>query len=194
MATNEVKKSANPAPLGLMGFGLTTVLLSSINAGLLPPEGINAVVPLAFAFGGMAQILAGVLEFTTGNTFGMVAFTAYGTFWWWFAFMLWTIGAGWLKGPAPVAVAVCLALWGIFTFGLWISTFKKPLAIWLVFLTLWATFFLLAAGDAGMAHMKQFGGFLGIVCGALAMYSSIAEVTNETYGSSVIPMGGPIVK
>ena len=194
MATNGASKPANPAPLGLMGFGLTTVLLSSINAGLIPPEGINAVVPLAFAFGGLAQIIAGVLEFTTGNTFGMVAFTAYGTFWWWFAFMLWTIGAGWLKGPAPVAVAVCLALWGIFTFGLWISTFKKPLAIWLVFLTLWATFFLLAAGDAGMANMKHFGGLLGIVCGALAMYSSIAEVTNETYGRSVIPMGGSIVK
>jgi hypothetical protein len=191
---NEASKPANPAPLGLMGFGLTTVLLSSINAGLIPPEGINAVVPLAFAFGGLAQILAGVLEFTTGNTFGMVAFTSYGTFWWWFAFMLWTIGAGWLKGPAPVAVAVCLALWGVFTFGMWISTFKKPLAIWLVFLTLWATFFLLSAGDFGHAAGKHFGGLLGIVCGALAMYSSIAEVTNETYGRTVLPMGGPILK
>ena len=156
MATNQAGKPANPAPLGLMGFGLTTVLLSSINAGLIPPEGINAVVPLAFAFGGLAQIIAGILEYASGNTFGMVAFTAYGTFWWWFAFMLWTIGAGWLKGPAPVAVAVCLALWGLFTLGLWISTFKKPLAIWLVFLTLWATFFLLAAGDAGVAQYEAF--------------------------------------
>jgi uncharacterized protein len=194
MATNLAGKPANPAPLGLMGFGLTTVLLSSINAGLIPPEGINAVVPMAFAFGGLAQIIAGILEYVSGNTFGMVAFTAYGTFWWWFAFMLWTIGAGWIKGPAPVAVAVALALWGVFTLGMWISTFKKPLAIWLVFLTLWVTFFLLAAGDFGIATAKHFGGLLGIVCGALAMYSSFAEVTNDTFGREVIPMGGAISK
>jgi succinate-acetate transporter protein len=194
MATFQEKKPANPAPLGLMGFGLTTVLLSSINAGLIPPEGINAVVPMAFAFGGLAQIIAGILEYVSGNTFGMVAFTAYGTFWWWFAFMLWTIGAGWLKGPAPVAVAVALALWGIFTLGLWISTFRKPKVIWLVFLTLWATFFLLSAGDFGIASAKHFGGLLGIVCGALAMYTSFAEVTNETFGRTVVPVGDPIVK
>lgn len=192
---DQVKKPANPAPLGLAGFGLTTVLLSSINAGLLPPEGLTIVIPMAFAFGGLAQILAGVLEYVNGNTFGMVAFTAYGTFWWWFSFMIWTLGAGWLKAPPVGAVvALALALWGAFTFGLWVSTFKKPLAIWLVFLTLWITFFLLAAGDAGMASAKHFGGLLGIVCGALAMYSSFAEVTNETYGRTVIPMGGSIVK
>jgi hypothetical protein len=91
-------------------------------------------------------------------------------------------------------VAVALALWGVFTLGMWVSTFKKPMAIWLVFLTLWITFFLLAAGDYGIANMKKFGGFLGIVCGALAMYSSFAEVTNDTFGREVIPMGGPLSK
>jgi uncharacterized protein len=194
MVTNQSGKPANPAPLGLMGFGLTTVLLSSINAGLIPPEGANAVVPMAFAFGGTAQIIAGILEYVNGNTFGMVAFTAYGAFWWWYAFMVWTIGAGWLKGPAPVAVALALALWGFFTLGLWISTFRKPKAIWLVFLTLWVTFFLLAAGDFGIAHAKVLGGFLGIVCGALAMYTSFAEVTNDTYGRTVIPVGDPFTE
>jgi uncharacterized protein len=194
MATNQDRKIANPAPLGLMGFGLTTVLLSSLNAGLIPPESINAVVPMAFAFGGLAQIIAGILEYVSGNTFGMVAFTAYGTFWWWFATMLWTIEAGWLKGPAPVSVAIALALWGLFTLGMWISTFRKSKAVWLVFLTLWGTFFLLSAGDFGHAHVKVLGGYLGIVCGALAMYTSFAEVTNETFGRTVVPVGDPLVK
>ncbi len=101
-----VPKIANPAPLGLAGFGLTTVVLSSINAGLLPAEAASVVVPLAFAYGGIAQLIAGVLEFKTGNTFGMVAFTSYGLFWWWFAFLKWTVGAGWLKAPPASAVAV----------------------------------------------------------------------------------------
>jgi len=118
MANVEVKvpsqqqvQIANPAPLGLAGFGLTTVVLSCINAGLLPKEATPAVVPLAFAFGGVAQLIAGVLEFKNGNTFGMVAFTSYGLFWWWFAFLNWTIGAGWMKPPAPAGVGVTLLIW-----------------------------------------------------------------------------------
>ncbi|HKO19576.1 MAG TPA: acetate uptake transporter, partial [Acidobacteriaceae bacterium] len=106
---------ANPAPLGLAAFGLTTVVLSAINAGWLPPEAVPAVVPLAFAFGGLAQLVAGALEFKTGNTFGMVAFTSYGMFWWWFALLQWTIGAGWLHPPAPGAVGFVLLMWGVYT-------------------------------------------------------------------------------
>jgi uncharacterized protein len=96
-------KAANPAPLGLAGFGLTTVVLSCVNAGILPPEAAAVVVPLAFAYGGVAQIIAGFLEFKTDNTFGMVAFTSFGLFWWSFAFLKWTIGAGWLKAPPASA-------------------------------------------------------------------------------------------
>src|SRR5436305_1791975 len=104
MANLETQESAkprlaNPGPLGLAGFGLTTVVLCTINTGILPKEAIPVVVPLAFAYGGVAQIIAGILEFRTENTFGMVAFTSYGLFWWWFAFLQWTIGAGWLKAP-----------------------------------------------------------------------------------------------
>ena len=105
-------KPANPAPLGLACFGITTVVLSSINAGLLPPEATPAVIPLAFSFGGFAQIIAGVLEYKNGNTFGMVAFTSYGAFWWWYAFLLWTVGAGWIKPPDPRGVGVALLMWG----------------------------------------------------------------------------------
>jgi len=132
MANNpEIIKVANPAPLGLAGFGLTTVMLSCINAGIMPPEGLSAVIPMAFAFGGVAQIIAGVLEYSNGNTFGMVAFTAYGAFWWWFAFLMWTVGAGWIKPPAPVEVGLALALWGFFTLGMWVSTFRSSKAVWI---------------------------------------------------------------
>src|SRR3982074_1727815 len=113
-------KAANPGPLGLAGFGLTTVVLSCVNAGILAPAAVAAVVPLAFAYGGVAQLIAGVLEFKAGNTFGMVAFTSYGLFWWWFAFMKWTVGAGGLQPPPASAVAVTLLMWGVFTFLLWI--------------------------------------------------------------------------
>src|SRR5690242_3858738 len=133
MADNKI---ANPAPLGLAGFGLTTVMLSCINAGCMPAEGASAVVPMAFAFGGTAQLITGVLEFVNGNTFGTVAFTAYGAFWWWYAFLVWTIGAGWIKAPAGAAgaeVGLALALWGFFTLGMWISTFKSSKAVWTVF-------------------------------------------------------------
>ena len=91
-------QAANPAPLGLAGFGLTTVVLSCMNAGLFPAEASTVVVPLAFCYGGLAQIIAGVLEYRNGNTFGTVAFVSYGTFWWWYALLLWTMGAGWLTG------------------------------------------------------------------------------------------------
>jgi hypothetical protein len=194
IAPQQLPKIANPAPLGLAGFGLTTVLLSCINAGLIPAAGTTAVVPLAFAFGGLAQLLAGVLEYVNGNTFGMVAFTSYGCFWWWYAFLVWTIGAGWIKAPAPVAVAVALGLWGIFTLYMWIATFRANKGVWTVFLLLWVTFFLLSAGDFGMAAAKTYGGYVGIVTGAAAMYVSFAEVTNGAFGRTVIPLGAPFVK
>ncbi len=110
-------KPANPAPLGLVAFGLTTVVLSSINAGLVPKDAVVVVVPLAFAFGGLGQLIAGAMEYRNGNTFGTVAFTSFGLFWWWFAFLQWTIGAGWLKpGPAlGTGLGVTFFMWGVFT-------------------------------------------------------------------------------
>ncbi len=187
-------KVANPAPLGLAGFGLTTVVLSCINARLLPAEATTAVVPLAFAFGGVAQIIAGVLEFVNGNTFGTVAFTSYGLFWWWYAFLVWTIGAGWIKPPAASGVATALLMWGIFTLYMWIATFRSNKGVWSVFLLLWITFFLLAAGDFGWVAGKAIGGWVGIVTGADALYVSFAEVTNGAFGREVIPLGQPIIK
>src|SRR5579862_6348153 len=105
-AISATGKVSNPAPLGLAAFGVTTVVLSSINAGWVPTEAVPAVVPLAFSFGGLAQFIAGFLEYGNGNTFGMVAFTSYGGFWWWYAFLNWTVGAGWIKAPDPRGVGV----------------------------------------------------------------------------------------
>ena len=161
VAPPQLPKIANPAPLGLAGFGLTTVLLSCINAGLIPADGATAVVPLAFAFGGLAQLIAGVLEYGNGNTFGMVAFTSYGCFWWWYAFMVWTIGAGWIKPPAPVAIGTALLLWGVFTLYMWVATFRANKGVFTVFLLLWITFFLLSAGDYGSAAAKVLVATLG---------------------------------
>ncbi|HZT31037.1 MAG TPA: acetate uptake transporter [Bryobacteraceae bacterium] len=188
---------ANPAPLGLAGFGLTTVVLSAINAGLLQgdaPTLTAVVVPLAFAYGGLGQIIAGVLEFKNGNTFGTVAFTSYGLFWWWYAFLLWTVGAGWIKPPAANAVGLTLLVWGVFTLYMWIATFRANRAVWSVFLLLWLTFFFLAAGDLGMgAACHTAGGWLGLLTGIDALFVSFAEVVNATFGRTVIPLGSPIL-
>jgi len=186
-------KLANPAPLGLVGFGLTTVVLSLINSGLVAKDALPAVVPLAFAFGGVAQIITGFMEYKNGNTFGTVAFTSYGLFWWWFAFLHWTIGAGLIQAPSATGVGITLFMWGVFTFYMWISTFRSNIGVWSVFLLLWITFFLLAFGDLGMGTGKL-GGLVGLVCGLDAMYVSFAEVTNETFGKPVIPLGSPIIK
>jgi succinate-acetate transporter protein len=194
-ALSATGKVSNPAPLGLAAFGLTTVVLSTINAGLLPAEAVPAVVPLAFSFGGLAQIIAGFLEYGNGNTFGMVAFTSYGAFWWWYAFLNWTVGAGWIKAPDPKGVGVALLMWGVFTLYMWIPTFRTNFTLWSIFLLLWITFFLLAGGDLGMGlAWRHAGGWVGLATGLDALYLSFAEVTNATFGRPVITIGGAILK
>jgi succinate-acetate transporter protein len=183
--------TANPAALGLVGFGLTTVLLSSINAGLLPVAGEPVVIPLAMAFGGTAQIIAGLMEFKTGNVFGATAFTSYGAFWWWFALLILLGGNHVLDlSGASSAIGVTLILWGVFTLGLWVSTFRLTRLLFAIFLTLWIAFFLLGFGALlGNPMLHQYGGWVGLLCGALAMYGSFAIVTNATYGREVVPVG-----
>ena len=187
-------KVANPAPLGLAAFGVSTVALSCINAGLLPPEATSAVVPLAFAFGGLAQLITGILEFANGNTFGTVAFTSYGAFWLWYASLVWTVGAGWLKPPAAVGVAVVLLMWGVFTLYMWVCTFRANKCIFATFLLLTVTFFLLAAGDFGWVPGKRMGGIGGLITAAFALYVSFAEVMNSTFGRQVLPLGEPWIE
>jgi uncharacterized protein len=187
-------KLANPGPLGLAAFGLTTIVLSVFNAGLISHDAIAVVVPLAFAYGGLAQLLAGLLEFRTGNTFGMVAFTSYGAFWLWFATLQWTLGNGWLKAtPAlPSGVALVLLAWGIFTFLMWIVTFRANKAVFSIFLLLWITFFLLAAADFGH-NTGHLGGIFGLITGIDALLVAFIEVLNATAGREVVSLGTPFI-
>jgi hypothetical protein len=182
---------ANPAPLGLAGFGLTTVILSLVNAGLLPHGGEPVVLPLAFAFGGLAQMIAGILEFRTGNTFGVTAFVSYAAFWWWFAFLLLLGGNHMLDlSQAGSTIGMALMMWGVFTLYMWIPTFRLNKALWWVFLTLWVTFFLLGLGILlGMPALSHLGGYIGLICGLIALYTSFGVVTNATFGKPVIPLG-----
>ncbi|HYM17048.1 MAG TPA: acetate uptake transporter [Micropepsaceae bacterium] len=188
---DDAQKLANPAPLGLVGFGLTTVLLSLINAGLLPKTGENVVIPLAIAYGGTIQIIAGLLEFRLGNTFGTTAFLSYGAFWWWFALLL-LLGGNHvlpLEGTGTT-IGAALILWGVLTMYLWVCTFKLTRALWWIFFTLWIAFYLLGFGALlGVGGLSLAGGWVGLVCGGLAMYTSFAIVANTTFGREVLPVG-----
>ena len=193
MAEQAIAKgpTANPAALGLAAFGLTTVLLSLINAGMLPAAGGDVVIPLALVFGGLMQILAGIFEFRLGNTFGMTAFLSYGAFWWWHAFLLLFAHSHLIDlSQAGPTIGVGVLLWGVLTIYLWISTFKLSRVVFFIFLTLWVTLALLGFGmitaNPGLVHS---GGWLGIICGSLAMYGSFGIVTNETFGKNLVPLG-----
>jgi succinate-acetate transporter protein len=184
---------ANPAGLGLVAFGLTTVLLSLVNAGVLPAGGEGVVIPLALAFGGLMQIFAGAFEFRLGNTFGMTAFLSYGAFWWWFGLLLLFAHNQWIDiSAAGPTVGVALLLWGVLTLYLWIATFRLSKILFLIFLTLWVTFALLGLGAIlAKPELSHAGGWLGLLCGSLAMYGSFAVVTNDTFGRSIVPVGAP---
>lgn len=184
-------KLANPAPLGLFGFALTTWLLSMVNAGLLPPTSVPIVLAMAFAFGGTAQFAAGLMEMAKGNTFGFVAFCSYGAFWWSFALFVQFFAAG---VPAA-AVGWYLLIWGAFTFAMWIGTFALNRALFLVFLALWITFALLGLKDLlGMPELGQLGGYGGLLTAIFAFYLGAAEIINEAHGRTVLPIGAVTAK
>lgn len=192
----EAKPQVNPAALGLICFGFTTVMLSLVNAGMVPAGGMEVILPLAFIYGGIMQMVAGVLEAKAGNTFGMTAFISYGAFWVWFALLLWLGGMGSLDLSAVGStIDVALIVWGFFTLYMWVATFKVNVAIFLIFVTLWPTYFLLGIGGMmGAEAVSLAGGAVGVLCGVIAMYTSFAIVTNETFKRSVLPigpMGGP---
>lgn len=181
---------ADPGPLGLAGFAMTTVLLSLVNAHIIGGSAINAVLPLALLYGGGAQLLAGMWEFRNRNTFGALAFTSYGAFWIsYYVFARWWL-PGLSAGAANDAAGFFLLLWGIFTFYMLIASFGTNLAIVSIFATLAAAFFLLAAGALdGSVGITKAGGWVGLVCGILAWYTSFAGVTNATWKRTVLPLG-----
>jgi succinate-acetate transporter protein len=180
---------ADPGPLGLAAFALTTFVLSMFNADLVGKGGEPIVFGLALAYGGLAQLLAGMWEFRTGNTFGAVAFTSYGAFW----LSFWAFVQFYEKGVPPAdaghAVGLFLIAWGIFTTYMFIASLRTTAAVALVFALLALTFFLLGIGNAG-AHpnITKLGGWVGLATALAAWYASFAAVTNSTFGRVVMPV------
>jgi uncharacterized protein len=178
---------ADPGPLGLAGFAGTTMILSLINGHLISARGIGVVLGLAIAYGGLAQLLAGMWEFRTGNTFGAVAFTSFGAFWISFYVILKVVPAALIT---PHAVSAYLWMWGGFTAYMFVASLRTTGAIALVFFLLTATFFLLAIGDMDSGHTTatKWGGYVGIATAAAAFYASFAAVVNSTYGRVILPV------
>lgn len=178
---------ANPGPLGLLAFGMTTVLLSLHNLGLFGLD--STIIAMGIFYGGLAQILAGIFEFKRGNTFGATAFTSYGLFW--LTFVI--IQTDMIPGMEPAdgaSLGAYFAIWGILTLFLFVGTLRSNRCLQIVFLTLTILFFVVAAKDlSGISDIAYVAGAIGIVCGGSAMYTAFAEVINEQHGKTVFPMG-----
>jgi succinate-acetate transporter protein len=178
---------ANPAPLGLLGFGMTTVLLNIHNAGFFPMT--SMVLAMGIFYGGIAQLIAGVEEWKVGNTFGATAFTSYGCFW----LTLVAISALSKLGFAAddgSSMASYLVVWGIFTLFMFMGTLRLNRTLQFIFGSASLLFFMLAVGKAtGNETLIRVAGFEGILCGASAMYGGLAQILNELYGRIVMPLG-----
>ena len=180
--------TANPAPLGLCAFGMTTVLLNLHNAGYYPLD--SMILAMGIFYGGSAQVIAGVMEWKKGNTFATTAFTSYGMFWLTLVALIVMPKLGWMDKPTEPAFASYLIVWGIFTAVLFVGTLRLNRALQFVFGSLVVLFFLLAYKHAtGDASLETFTGFEGIICGASAVYTGLAQVLNEVYGKTLLPLG-----
>ena len=181
--------TGNPAPLGLLGFGLTTVLLNLHNAGFYE---LNAMIlAMGICYGGIAQVIAGMMEWKKGNTFATTAFISYGLFWLSLVAMILMTKFGWATASNEKAMAAYLFMWGLFTLVMFIGTLRLNRALQFVFASLALLFFLLAYGDYASASpgFKQFTGWEGIFCGFSAVYTGLAQVLNELYGKVILPLG-----
>jgi succinate-acetate transporter protein len=180
--------TANPAPLGLLGFGLTTILLNLANAGLVPLTSV--VMGMGLFVGGLAQLFAGIMEWKKNNTFGTTAFTAYGAFWITLV-AIWIMPKLNLANPADeISMGYFLTCWGIFSLGMFFGTLKLNKALQFVFGSLVILFALLAVADfSGNHSIKIFAGFEGIICGLSALYTAIAQIINEIYRKEIMPIG-----
>jgi hypothetical protein len=179
--------TANPAPLGLCAFGMTTLLLSLHNAGL---TGLSStIIAMALLYGGIAQVIVGIMEWKKKNSFGMLTFGSFGFFWISFATLLMLPALGLAKAPQPVDLAAFLAIWGIFALGLFICTLRmhRLLQITLAAVVLLVVL-LVAAQLTGSALVLMLGGVTGIIAGALALYMGMGQLINEIYGSRVLPV------
>jgi uncharacterized protein len=191
---------ADPGPLGLAAFAGTTFMLSLINSGLVGTQKVPGggllpmVAALALAYGGIAQFVAGIWEFRTGNTFGAVAFCSYGAFWISFFFIVQSVGK---NVPTEVfsGLGLYLWMWGLFTAYMFIASLRTTGAVALVFLLLAITFLILGIGNSALAGTAsatngtiKLGGYFGIVTAIVAWYASFAAVINSTFGRVVAPV------
>src|SRR3954465_9006268 len=180
----------DPAPLGLAAFALTTFVLSMMNSGLVSDAGVPVVLGLALAYGGGAQLLAGMWEFRTGNTFGATAFTSFGAFWISYFVLVQFDAANIPTSHAGKPIGLYLIAWGIFTTYMFVASLRTTAAIALVFALLAITFFALGVGDAGThPNITKAGGWFGLATAAAAWYASFAAVTNATFGRILLPVG-----
>lgn len=181
-------KPADPGPLGLGAFAMTTFVLSMFNSNLVDAKGLPVVLGLALAYGGIVQLLAGMWEFRTGNTFGALAFCSFGAFW----ISFWALQVFYAKeitGDVGHAVGVYLWAWAIFTAYMTVAALRVSGAVLLVFVLLTITFVLLAVGAVGAhANVTHWGGYFGLATAAAAWYASFAAVTNSTFGRVVLPV------
>jgi succinate-acetate transporter protein len=196
MSDELVTKLANPAPLGLLGFGMTTVLLNLVNAGVFPLD--TMILAMGIAYGGLAQIIVGIMEYRKGNTFGTVAFSSYGFFWWSLVILLVLPKVTFLTGlnaPTETAMAAYFLMWGIFTFAMFFGTLKANRALQFVFMSLAILFFMLTIRELtgnpvlfGTVTFNTITGIEGVICGLSAVYLAIAEVLNEAHHKTILPI------
>jgi succinate-acetate transporter protein len=181
--------TGNPAPLGLLGFGMTTVLLNFHNAGFY--ELNTMILAMGICYGGIAQIIAGIMEWKKGNTFATTAFISFGLFWLSLVALIVMTKLGWAAASNEKAMAAYLFMWGLFTLVMFIGTLRLHIAGQIVFGSLAILFFLLAYGDFANASpgFKHFTGYEGIFCGFSAVYTGLAQVLNELYGKVILPLG-----
>jgi uncharacterized protein len=188
-ATQIKDTTGNPAPLGLLGFGMTTVLLNFHNAGFF--ELNSMILAMGICYGGAAQVIAGAMEWKKGNTFATTAFLSYGLFWLSLVALIVLAKLGWGAASNETAMAAYLAMWGLFTAVMFIGTLRLNRALQVVFATLTILFFLLAFGDftGASAGFRHATGYEGILCGFSAIYAGLAQVLNELFGKTVWPLG-----
>jgi hypothetical protein len=181
--------TGNPAPLGLMGFGMTTVLLNFHNAGFY--ELNTMILAMGICYGGVAQVIAGIMEWKKGNTFATTAFISYGFFWLSLVALIVLTKLGWGAASTEKSMAAYLAMWGLFTAVMFVGTLRLNRALQIVFATLTILFFLLAYGDFTVASpaFKHVTGYEGIFCGFTAIYTGLAQVLNELFGKTILPLG-----
>ncbi|ASJ97785.1 MULTISPECIES: acetate uptake transporter [Shewanella] len=181
-------KLANPAPLGLMGFGMTTILLNIHNAGFFAIDAM--ILAMGIFYGGIGQVLVGMMCFKRGDTFGTTAFTSYGLFWLTLVGLMILPKMGLAEASPHHFMGWYLTLWGVFTAFMFVGSLRYPRAKQVVFGSLTVLFFLLAARDfTGSAFIGMIAGFEGIFCGASAIYFAMAQVLNQEYGRVVLPVG-----